>query len=147
MQQGLPPGPPTQGRPPGPPGRGGLPSPDGVGPNLLGDLRGIPEEDDRMWALLAHGAGMLVPVLGPVIIWFMKREESEFVAYHAAQATYWGIITLVGATLISVVTCGAGTVFLPGFWLAAAWVGLQAKEGSWTGYWLVHPYGYGGKLF
>jgi hypothetical protein len=148
MQQGIPPGPAGRGRPPGPTVGGMVPpSPDGAGPLITRDMRGLPDDDERMWALFAHGAGMLMPVFGPLGVWFMKQEESEFVAYHAAQAVYWGLITVIGSMLIVVFTCGAGGFVCPAFWLVAAYVGLQAKEGSWTGYWFIHPYGYGRKLF
>lgn len=131
--------------PPGPPG-----SPERAGPPggvIPGELRGQVDEEQRMWAMLAHLSAILVPVIGPLAVWFMKQDESEYVAYHAAQALYWSGITVVGTLVITVVTCGAGSFSLAGFWLATAYVGLQAKEGTWLGYWFIHPYGYGRKLF
>jgi uncharacterized Tic20 family protein len=109
-------------------------------------MRGVPQDDDKLWAAVAHVAGMFVPVVGPLAMWFIKREESEFVAYHCAQAFWWSLATWGVSLLVTVVTCGAGSVVFPLFWLGSAYVALEAKEGNWSGYWFLHSMGYDRKL-
>ena len=111
-----------------------------------GFSRGIPDDDSRMWALFAHISGILTSFVGPLIIWYVKKDESTFVAYHAVQATYWSVITLVIMTVVSVLTCGVGSMLLPFFWLGALYIGLRAKDGEWFGYWGIDGFGRDGGL-
>jgi len=99
-----------------------------------------------MWAMVAHVVGMFLPIVGPLAMWALKREDSEYIAYHCAQAFLWSTLTIVGSVVITVITCGAGSVVFPLFWLGSAYVALEAKEGSWTGYWLINSLGYDRKL-
>ncbi|MEZ4315951.1 MAG: DUF4870 domain-containing protein [Myxococcota bacterium] len=143
MQRGAPPGPPRVGQKP--PGAGAGQNP-GDGIQITRDMRGVPDDDEKMWALVAHVSGVFVPVVGPLAMWALKKDESEFVAYHCAQAFLWSLVTILGTMVIMIVTCGAGGVVFPLFWLGSAYVALEAKEGSWVGYWLINKFGYGRKL-
>ncbi len=80
-----------------------------------------PSKEERNWALLAHlsaVAGVLLAglgmVLGPLVIWLLKREDSEFVADQAKEALNFNITMLlgyiVGVILIPVLI---GLVILP----------------------------------
>lgn len=113
----------------------------------MGFSAGMPDEDSRMWALLAHCSGIPLSVLGPLIIYFVKKDESPFVAYHSVQAFYWSAVTFVVVTVGSILTCGAGSLVLFFFWVAALYIGLRAKEGEWYGYWFIDHFGKEGKLF
>jgi len=74
------------------------------GPNLPAASGPAPTESERTWGMLAHLsalAGLVVPlvgiVLGPLAVWLVKREESEFVAGHAKEALNFNISVLIGA--------------------------------------------------
>ncbi|MDK2123151.1 DUF4870 domain-containing protein [Parachitinimonas caeni] len=60
---------------------------------------------ERTWGMLAHLSalsGYLVPmgwILGPLIIWLIKKDEMPFVAYHGKEALNFQI-TLFIAGLI-----------------------------------------------
>ena len=43
-------------------------------------------QEERTWAMLAHLLGFLTSVIGPLIIWLIKRKQSSFVAFHSLQA-------------------------------------------------------------
>lgn len=69
--------------------------------------------DDRIWAGLAHGSGLLV-FLGPlaaVILWSTMRKKSGYVAFQALQAMvyqsvfFWAYFTVIplGMTVLLVV--------------------------------------------
>lgn len=47
--------------------------------------------DDRMWAMMAHPAMFVFAIFGPLIIYLVKKEESQFVAEHAKEALNIGI--------------------------------------------------------
>jgi hypothetical protein len=83
--------------------------------------------DERTWAILVHAsafAGLFVPfgnILAPLVVWLIKREESEFVDANGKQAlnfqmTWTAIIVLA---LFSIVV-GVGLFLVP--IVALAWV-------------------------
>ncbi|TMN23122.1 DUF4870 domain-containing protein [Lentibacillus cibarius] len=45
----------------------------------------MPEKDERMFAMLIYLVSIFFPVLGPLIIWLFKRDESDFVDYHGKE--------------------------------------------------------------
>jgi len=59
--------------------------------------------DDRMWAMLSHLAMLVFSIFGPLIIWLIKKEESEFIAEHAKEALNFQIATLI-VSLVSICT-------------------------------------------
>lgn len=100
-----------------------------------------PSKEQRNWALGAHLAalaGLLIPfgnLLGPLLIWVIKKDEMPFVADQGKEALNFQI-TMTIAFLVS----SALTVILIGFLLLAV-VGLfdlvmvvvaavKANEGS-----------------
>lgn len=90
--------------------------------NEPGDLpSALPGKEERNWALLAHLsaiAGVLLAglgiVLGPLVVWLIKREDSAFVADQAKEALNFNITMLLGyiagAVLIPVLV---GLLILP----------------------------------
>jgi uncharacterized Tic20 family protein len=67
--------------------------------NIVDDL---PSKEERNWALVAHLsalAGMVVPfagtILGPLVVWLLKREESAFVADQAREALNFNITMFI----------------------------------------------------
>lgn len=85
--------------------------------------------------------------LGPLLVWYAKGSTSDFVAYHAVQAFWWSVITLVFTVVVGILTCGAGSLGLFFFWVLALYVGLRAKEGEWFGYWFIGQFGLEGTFF
>lgn len=105
-------------------------------------VRPLPSEDSRLWALLAHVSPILTTFVGPLAIWAIRRQDDPFAAYHAAQAFWFSLITVLVISL----SCGMGGLLLPLCWVYGVYVGLKAREGSWDGYPLVGGMGRDGKL-
>ncbi len=68
-------------------------------------------QDDRIWAAIAHGSGFLVffgPII-PVILWFTQRKKSAYVAFQALQAMvyqslfFWTRVLLIPLLMIVLV--------------------------------------------
>ena len=74
-----------------------VPGPAGYGPR--------PQSDDRAWATVAYLTPFVVSFLGPLIIYILKRNESPFIRYHAAQA----LNMIITVTAYSVILLGLGT--------------------------------------
>lgn len=115
-----------------------------------------PNDEERNLALLAQGFGLLGYVTGfgqivcPLVMWFVKRDDSPFVAFHALQTALFhvavtvalAVVALIGIPLVFV---GVGVLVLAiGLPLIA--VGalilnilgcVAAHRGEWTRYPLV----------
>jgi uncharacterized Tic20 family protein len=112
------------------------------GPNSPATPGTVPTENERTWGMLAHLsalAGLVMPligiVLGPLVVWLARRDESEFVAAHAKEALNFNISVLLGAlacVLLMLVFIG----FLLGTALFVAWLvmmlvaAIKASEGQ-----------------
>ena len=98
--------------------------------------------DDRTWAMIAHFsalAALIAPpiggVLGPLIVWLVKRESSAFVAEAAKEALNFNIAVLLGylvcALLIFVFIGFLLALALFIFWLVlTVLAGIKAGEGA-----------------
>jgi len=45
----------------------------------------MPTNDDRLFSMLIYLLSFPLPVLGPLLIWLLKRDGSEFVDYHGKE--------------------------------------------------------------
>ncbi|HLQ95878.1 MAG TPA: DUF4870 domain-containing protein [Pseudogracilibacillus sp.] len=41
--------------------------------------------DERMFAMLIYLTSLVTTIIGPILIWLLKREESEFIDYHGKE--------------------------------------------------------------
>ena len=89
--------------------------------------------DERLWAMVAHLSAFVVPGIAPLLIYFVKKDESPYVAYHAVQAGIFQVISWV----IAGATCGIGLVLL----VLPIWIGIKAYNGEWVGYPLLDGVG------
>ena len=79
--------------------------------------------EERTFTLAANLLTFVVPIIGPLVIYFLKKDSSRFVAYHAAQAALFQVISW----LIGSATCGVGFVLVILSVLAA----MKANKGEW----------------
>jgi uncharacterized protein len=101
-----------------------------------------PSENERTWGMLAHlaaFAGLVAPlvgnVLGPLLVWLTKREQSAFVAAHAKEALNFNITVVLAG-----IVCGFLALIFIGFLLGSAlfvaWLvmtliaAIKASEGA-----------------
>lgn len=77
-----------------------------------GQTAGRVTDKERLWAVLAHVAYVVVPILGPVLILAFQKnligQESSFISHHTKQAAFWQLIAF-GAGII---TFGLATVVM-----------------------------------
>ena len=89
---------------------------------------GFPSNEERNWAVFAHLGGFALYLLGfalghiliPLVIWLLKREESEFIGRNALEALNFQI----SVTLYSIVV-GALCFVLIGFVLIPVLMGFH----------------------
>lgn len=66
----------------------------------------LAENDERTMGLLSHILGAVTSVVGPLIIWLIKKDESPFVNDQGKEALNFQITVLIGyvtATIISMI--------------------------------------------
>jgi uncharacterized Tic20 family protein len=101
---------------------------------------GIPTQDERTWGMLAHLAAFLFFVcplgnlIGPLVVWLVKREQSAFIADQGRESLNFNI-----SVLLAGLVCGALVFVFIGillgvalfiFWLAMTIIaGIKASEG------------------
>ncbi len=97
--------------------------------------------DDRTWAMIAHFSALaflILPpiggVLGPLVVWLVKREQSVFTSEAAKEAFNFNLSVLLGYAvcgLLAFVFIGIALgALLFVFWLVITIVaGVKASEG------------------
>ena len=84
-------------------------------------------------AMLSHLLALLGKFLGvagfigPLIIYLIKKDDDEFVAFHSLQALYWELVFLV----IGTITCGIGFIVALVFNIILL---IKANNGEWAEY-------------
>ncbi len=89
--------------------------------------RGAISDDDKLWALLAYVFAPLVPI---IILLMDDKKERPFIKAHNAQALAWGLINVVGGTILSSVLffcLGAPSLII---WAVGVYWGWQAYQGN-----------------
>ncbi len=83
--------------------------------------------DDKLWAFLAYVFTPLVPI---IIMLMEDKKERPFLKAHNAQALVWGLINVVGGTILSSVLffCfGLPSILI---WAVGVYWGWQAYQGQ-----------------
>ena len=93
---------------------------------------GGPEDKDACnMAMLAHLLGALMGFLGPLIIWLMKKDESEFVDDQGKEALNFQLTMLILHIVASALTCGLGALITYPLGLIFGIIGaMKAKDGE-----------------
>jgi len=92
-----------------------------------------PSAEQRTWGMLCHLAALsaffsgIGLVLGPLIVWLIKRDEMPFVNDQGKEALNFNItVFIVSAALwiISIVTLGLGLLIAVPLWIVIALIWL-----------------------
>lgn len=99
-----------------------------------------PSSNERTLGLVAHGLSFVEGgVIGPLILYLVKRDESEFVAFHALQSLYFGLLAVVIIGPITFMTCGFGAVLVVPYLVFEAIACVEANNGNWYELPIVGP--------
>jgi uncharacterized protein len=66
-----------------------------------------PTSEERNWGVAAHLSGFVAAyvalgILGPVVVYFIKGQQSSFVRAHAVEAINFNITALIGIVVSAV---------------------------------------------
>jgi uncharacterized Tic20 family protein len=131
-QPPFPPGPSAGGTPPpGPPPGGYAPpppygTPAGPGYGYQGPAA---SSDDRAWILLAHFGAVVLGFIAPLIVMLVKP-DSPAVRAHAVEALNFQLTWFVALVIITIVTCGFGSILFLFPVIMAIIAGVKAANGE-----------------
>ncbi|MCD6418610.1 DUF4870 domain-containing protein [bacterium] len=63
-----------------------------------------PTGDERTMALLVHIGGIITGFIVPLIIWLIKKDESDFVDHHGQEALNFQITVLIAMFVSAILT-------------------------------------------
>lgn len=63
-----------------------------IEPEVVGELT----KDDKLMATLAHILGLFTHIIAPLIIFLLKKDESEFIAENSKEALNFQLTMLIG---------------------------------------------------
>jgi uncharacterized protein len=91
-------------------------------------------EDDRLFAMLLYVLSFPFPVLGPLVIWLLERDTSDFVDFHGKEyfnfIISFTIYTIISSILVIVLI---GFVLLFAITIAAIVITIIAAVKAYQG--------------
>lgn len=91
-----------------------------------------PTSDEKTLALLAHVLTFIFPLLAPLIIYLIKKDESTFVAYHARESLNFQITLIIVCFALFITVIGIFLLWIVGIiWTILVIVAtVRASEGK-----------------
>ncbi len=101
--------------------------------------------DERPLAAIAYLGGAFISFLVPLVIYFIKKDQSRFVAFHALQAMIFHIVIIIGLLIGFMLTFVLiGFLILPVVGILSlvfsVLAALAASRGEWYELPLVGPW-------
>jgi len=88
-------------------------------------------KDEITLGVISHALSFIEGgIIGPLIVYLIKRNDSPFVAFHALQSLYWGLL-FVGVATISIITCIGPIVCAVVYVVYEVIACFKASEGKW----------------
>ena len=99
-----------------------------------------PTSDERTMALLVHIGGIITGFIVPLIIWLIKKDESDFVDHHGREALNFQITVLIAMFVSAILTYVViGCLLLPVVMIADIVFGVLAAVAANKGEWYKYP--------
>jgi hypothetical protein len=74
----------------------------------------VPTSDERTLAILSHILTLVAPILAPLIIYLLKKDESKYVTYHAKESLNFQITVMICVFVLLITIIGIVLVWLVG---------------------------------
>jgi uncharacterized Tic20 family protein len=56
---------------------------------------GAPTQDERTYAAISHAGALTIPLVVPLIFWWLERKKSAYVRFQALQALVYQVVMLI----------------------------------------------------
>lgn len=79
----------------------------------------VSEQEARQWAMISHLSVLInlftvfMGTVVPLIIYFLHKDRSKFVAFHAMQSFVMQVVCFLGGGIITVVSAAIGGTIIP----------------------------------
>ncbi len=92
----------------------------------------IPTSDEKTLALLAHVLTFIAPIIAPLIIYLLKKDDAPFVAYHAKESLNFQITVFIVCFLLVITIIGLLFVWIVAIlaFLLVILATIRASEGK-----------------
>lgn len=84
------------------------------------EVKTLVEKDDRLLAMLIYLISFFTAFIGPLVIWLLKKDESDFIDHHGRE--YFNF--LISATVYSIISAILIIVVIGVFMLIAIGIGV-----------------------
>jgi uncharacterized protein len=74
----------------------------------------MPSSDERILAILSHVLTFVAPLLAPLIIYLVKKDESRFVAFHARESLNFQITIIIICIILALTVIGIFLLWIVG---------------------------------
>ncbi|HEY4285737.1 MAG TPA: DUF4870 domain-containing protein [Puia sp.] len=94
-----------------------------------------PSSDEKTMAILAHALTLVAPILAPLIIYLVKKDESQFVRQNALESLNFQItliIFVIIGVILTLIIIGAFLLMLVGIggFILVIVASIKASEGK-----------------
>lgn len=87
--------------------------------------------DEITLGVISHALSFIEGgIIGPLIVYLIKRNDSQFVAFHALQSLYWGLLFL-SVGIISIITCIGPFICAIVYIVYEVIACIRASDGKW----------------
>ena len=92
----------------------------------------VPTSDEKTTALLSHILTFIAPFLAPLIIYLIKKDESQFVRRHAAESLNFQITIIIICIVLFITVIGILLLWLVGIFslICVVIATIRASEGK-----------------
>jgi uncharacterized protein len=73
-----------------------------------------PTSDERTLAILAHVLTFVAPIIAPLIIYLVKKDESTFIEAHARESLNFQITLIIAIVILVLTVIGILLIWLVG---------------------------------
>ncbi|MFO0904793.1 MAG: DUF4870 domain-containing protein [Pirellulales bacterium] len=95
-----------------------------------------PNADDKMWAMLAHLSFFVLGIIGPLVIWIVKKEKSPYVEDQAKEALNFQLaVTIVAmVSAMTIVLIPFAMIAMLGGMIYSVLAAVEANNGNYYRY-------------
>jgi uncharacterized Tic20 family protein len=92
----------------------------------------IPTSDEKTMAILAHILTLVAPILAPLIIYLIKKDESDFVRWHARESLNFQITVIIVCIILFISIIGILLLWFVGIFslICVIIATVRASEGK-----------------
>lgn len=91
-----------------------------------------PSSDEKTLGLLAHILTFVAPILAPLLIYLVKKDESEYVTFHAKESLNFQISVVIYVILLFISIVGILLIWVLGIavFVLVILATIKASEGK-----------------